>query len=327
LAAVADRLGLTGDLDELEQGLAGTFAGQPPGLARACARHLLADRGKRVRPFLCLLAARMRTPTAHHPAARALAQASELVHSSTLLHDDVIDLGEHRRGRPSARALYGNGASVLGGDLLLVEAIELIQNAGVPGTLTSMLKVLRDMVNAEALQLELRGRTDPSIDDYFRVCLGKTAALFGWALEAGARAGGGLTSHVDALGQFGRELGVAFQLVDDLLDLTGDEVTVGKSVLQDVNQGTITYPAIAALREEPELAARVRTAVEDGGEGDASLGAALQDALSRHGGLGDARRQVALHTDRAREALRSLPQSPAVQALDSFTHELAERSQ
>lgn len=325
LDTAASELGLLHDLEELERGLAATFAGQPPGLARTCARHLLADQGKRVRPFLCLLAARLRTPAAQHPAARALAQAGELVHNSTLLHDDVIDLGEQRRGRPSARALYGNGASVLGGDLLLVEAVQLIERSGVPGTLASMLEVLRKMVNAEALQLELRGRTDPSIDDYFRVCLGKTAALFGWMLEAGARAGGGLAAHVDALGNYGRELGVAFQLVDDLLDLTADEHSIGKSVLQDVSQGTITYPAIATLREEPDLAARVRNAVEDGG-GDPSLGTELRAALERHGGLSDARRQITLHTERARAALQCLPQSPAVHALDSFTHELAERS-
>ena len=324
LASVASRLGLLHDLQVLESALQETYADQPPGLARACARHLLADRGKRVRPFLCMLAARLRGPASRHQAARALAQAGELVHSSTLLHDDVIDLGEQRRGRPAARVLYGNGASVLGGDLLLVEALALVEGAGVPGAFVPLLDVLRSMVNAEALQLELRGRTDVSIDDYFRVCLGKTAALFEWVLEAGARAGGANPPQVAALGRYGRELGVAFQLVDDLLDLTGDSHAVGKSVLQDIRQGTITYPTIAALREEPELAARVLAAA-DGGP-TAGLGADLLAAMARHGGLTDARRQVTLHTERARAALETLPDSAARQAFDSFVTELADRS-
>ena len=150
---------------------------------------------------------------------------------------DVIDLGDTRRDRPTARFVFGNGASVLGGDLLLVQALGLIEAAGVPRLMTSMLSVLRRMIAAESLQLENRFRTDVSAEDYFDVSMGKTASLFEWAVEAGARAVGAEDDVVSTLVEFGHHTGIAFQLLDDLLDLEHDPSAIGKNVLQDVQGG------------------------------------------------------------------------------------------
>src|SRR5262249_20100903 len=154
--------------------------------------------------------------------ARAYAVAVELVHNATLLHDDVVDLGDKRRGADTARVVYGNAASIFAGDFLLIEALRRIQAAGLPAVLDKGLDVIRQMVIAETLQLESRGRVRSSIDDYFRIVEGKTASLFQWAMFAGARAGGVSPEIEGALETYGLKLGVAFQLVDDVLDVAGD---------------------------------------------------------------------------------------------------------
>src|SRR5690606_25678383 len=184
---------------------------------------------------------------------RDLAVACELVHAATLLHDDVIDEGTERRGAPAARVIYGNSASVLAGDALFTEALRLVGRAGVPGLLDELLTVIAEMVDAEALQLERRGRLDLSREAYLRVIRGKTATLFRWALRAGGGAAGLGAGQVDALGEAGASLGLAFQLTDDLLDLDGDPAVTGKDALADLRQGKVTWPVILACEREPDL--------------------------------------------------------------------------
>ena len=328
LTGVRDRLlpmadTLAGDLLALEVGLR-TVVERDGDLASQAAAHLLAAGGKRVRPVLCLLVAKAFPPGEPPPSVTLLAQVAELVHNATLLHDDVIDLGDTRRDRPTARALYGNAASVLGGDLLLVQSLGLIEAAGVPELLPSMLDVLRKMIGAESLQLENRGRTNVSEADYFAVSEGKTASLFEWAVEAGARCVGAEEHLVQTLRRFGREVGVAFQLLDDLLDLKRAPEAIGKNVLQDVQGGTVTYPIILALRDRPRLAARVARAA-DGSE-DPELAADIVAAVHQTGALDDCRRLIAERTARALGALAPLPPSRAKDALAAVATALAERA-
>ncbi len=254
LDATAERLGemrafLGSDLDEIEGALATTGAGES--LAHRSAQHLLAVGGKRLRPLCVALAAR--TGVGFTPAARELAIAVELVHAATLLHDDVVDLGEKRRGVDAARIVYGNAASIFGGDWLLVEALGRIRAAGLPDVLDRMLGVIKELVVAEALQLARRGRAGTSRDEYFEVARGKTASLFRWAMFAGARAGGVDGRACDALEAFGSDLGVAFQVVDDVLDVAGDSDVTGKSVLCDLREGKMTYPLIVAAERDPSV--------------------------------------------------------------------------
>jgi len=254
--------------------------------------------------------------------AERLAQAGELVHCASLLHDDVIDLGETRRGRPAARLVFGNAASVLGGDLLLVQALELAEAAGVPGVLSRLLETLGRMVEAESLQLERRGRLDVSENDYFEVVAGKTAALFEWCAESGARAAGASLAQVRALSSYGAEVGVAFQLVDDILDLVRGAADVGKSVLQDLGSGTLTFPVIRALRNRKDLRGLLRSLAAGERLSEASR---LGEAIEQAGGIDAGRREVSRRTELAREALRALPKSPARDALHLLAGQLAQR--
>jgi octaprenyl-diphosphate synthase len=298
------------------------LAGAADGPARDAVQHLVAAGGKRVRPLLCLLSTRSIPGGRADGAVELLAQAGELVHCASLLHDDVIDLGETRRGRPAARIVFGNAASVLGGDLLLVQALELAESAGIPGVLSRLLETLGRMVEAESLQLERRGCLDVSENDYFEVVAGKTAALFEWCAEAGARAAGASAPQADALRSYGAELGVAFQLVDDVLDLQRGPEEVGKSVLQDVGSGTLTFPVIRALRNRKDLRGLLRT-LATGEQPSEAL--RLGEAIEQAGGIDAGRREVSRRTELAREALRTLPPSPARDALHLLAGQLALR--
>lgn len=238
------------DLADVERELAHIGrAGDTP--AEKSARHLLDRGGKRLRPICVALASRM--GSGFNPAARSFAIVVELVHNATLLHDDVVDLGDVRRGAPAARVIYGNAASIFGGDWLLVEALTRVQAAGVPGVLDRALAVIREMVIAEAWQLERRGRVGATAREYFEIARGKTASLFRWAMFAGARAGGATDDVCAALEEYGTHLGLAFQIVDDVLDFDGQSGELGKALLVDLREGKMTYPLIVAMQKSPEL--------------------------------------------------------------------------
>jgi octaprenyl-diphosphate synthase len=208
-----------------------------------------------------LLAAKLAGPA--EPAAFELALAAELVHSATLLHDDVVDSGDLRRGKPTARVLYGNAASIFAGDWLLVAALRLIRQVDSGPLLDKMLSVLNEMILAESVQLENRGRLNAELGDYFAVVEGKTASLFRWAMYAGAFAAGLPPEQCAAADRFGLHLGVAFQAVDDLLDVDGDALVTGKTLFADLRDGKITYPLIVALSRRPALAEIVARYCED----------------------------------------------------------------
>lgn len=241
---------LSQDLGDVERELT-HLAKQGDSLAEKSARHLLDRGGKRLRPICVALAARM--GSGFNAQARTFATAVELVHNATLLHDDVVDLGDVRRGAPAARMIYGNAASIFGGDWLLVEALTRIQTAGIPGALDRMLLVIREMVLAEAWQLERRGRATATAREYFEIARGKTGSLFRWAMFAGARAGGASDEVSAALEEYGAHLGLAFQIVDDVLDIDGTGGEIGKSMLVDLREGKMTYPLIVAMQKSPEL--------------------------------------------------------------------------
>lgn len=248
------------DLGDLERELDLVGGGQD-GLAMRSAAWLLNRPGKRIRPLCVLLAARLGPRPA--PGMRDLAVACELAHAATLLHDDVIDLGEERRGAPTARMVYGNSASVLGGDHLLVEALQRVDRAGHPHLLTALLGVIGDMVAGEALQLELRGRFNPDPALYDRIVAAKTSSLFAWAMQAGTTAAGCSTAEVTAAARFGSALGQAFQLTDDALDLAGDPARTGKDALLDLREGKLTWPLLIAVQREPDLLVDLQAVAAD----------------------------------------------------------------
>jgi len=313
LAALAARLGelaeLThGDLAATEASLA-TLERGPSHVARS-AHHLLDLGGKRLRPLCVALAAR--AGDGFGAAARELAVSVELVHGATLLHDDVVDLGETRRGAPAARALYGNAASIFAGDWLLVEALRRVRRAGVPGLLGRLLDVIEEMIFAESEQLEARGKLSPDRAAYFRIVEGKTAALFRWALHAGARAGGLPPGACRALEEYGRHLGIAFQVIDDILDLRGDSAVVGKSLLTDVREGKMTFPLIVAVEERPEALPLIAHAAED-----PDAAGPVVALLVQTGAIEASMAVARQHVDAALRLLDALPASRARSALET----------
>lgn len=286
------------DIDYVEQELGrACTAGESPGVDAA--RHLVASGGKRARPLTVLLAASCFGPVPE--AARQLAVVAELMHSATLLHDDVIDDAPERRGQPTAKHVLGNAVSVLGGDLLLSHALDRTL-AAAPAALPSLLIVLRRLVDGEILQL--RGRTELILDPAicFRIMVSKTASLFGWAASAGGLVAGASPGEQEALRIYGEALGVAFQLVDDLLDYVGNPESTGKSLLGDLAQGKVTLPLVLACERRPELIEQICAAKA----GDLAAVTRLGQAVRASGACEQVRHQAAQETERAQAALQQL---------------------
>jgi len=288
------------------------------------AEHLISLGGKRLRPLCLVFAARL--GTGFSPAVRDLGVAVELVHSATLLHDDVVDLGDKRRGVDAARVIYGNAASIYAGDWLLVEAMRRVRASGFPDLLDSVLVVLKRMLDGEALQLRNRGQVRATIADYFTVVEGKTASLFEWALRAGGRSGGLDTRACDALAAYGLNLGVAFQLVDDVLDLSGDPDEVGKSLFSDLREGKMTAPLLFAVEREPGLAAVIEQVCANEGAVDPAVEHRVAVALRETGALAHAAKLAQQYSAQAVEQLRRVPPGPATDALHHVAVSLAHRT-
>jgi octaprenyl-diphosphate synthase len=266
---------------------------------------LISRGGKRLRPACVLLASRTGS-RARPDEVRTLAVAVELIHTATLLHDDVVDEGRERRGAPASRFLFGNTASILAGDWLLVEALARIGATGRPHLLEDALCALRGMVAAESIQLAARDGPMPNLDGYFRIAQGKTALLFAFALRAGACAAGAQPATVSALDAYGRALGLSFQIIDDVLDLEGSEASLGKSVLQDAREGKASYPLALGAARDAACSALVRAAPARWQK--AIWRAELHAALARTHALEDARAEAEHQAARATVCLGPLPE-------------------
>jgi octaprenyl-diphosphate synthase len=282
--------------------------------------HLLEAGGKRVRPLTVLLAAACFGPPP--AAARDLAVVAELVHLATLLHDDVIDDGQERRGRPTPRRIWGNAVSVLAGDLLLTHALERTATAAPKAVLLDLFATLRRLVDGEVVQLRGRTRLDPREELYFQVVRDKTASLFAWAARAGANISGAPAEAATALGDFGIHVGVAFQLVDDVLDYAGDHRVTGKVLLGDLMEGKLTLPLIRAIAEKPALMADVEAVRA----GDRRAALRVAEAVRASGACDSVRVLAREETARALASLERLPPSPARELLGSIARELAARA-
>ena len=286
--------------------------------------------GKRVRPLLVLLAARAAQPGRRGRGRVPLALLAEMVHSATLLHDDVIDDGLTRRGLPAPRVAYGNGVSVIAGDWLLSASLELALRAEVPGAMEALVRTLRQLVEGESRQISLRGKTDFTAEDALQIAHLKTGSLFAFCGEAGALAARAPAQVVAALRDFGMRSGSAFQIADDLLDFESDAQTLGKAVLADVMEGKPSLPLAIALKRLPplreEMAALLKldgTAAEDEVRTRVRAFAAR---LSRTGALGAARRIAEKERDAALAALERVPESPTRDLLAQVARALLSRS-
>ncbi len=329
LRDLATRLGelelwIGAELRDFEQDLALVPRGVRA--VQAAAHHLLDLGGKHLRPMCVALASKV--GDGFDAPARQLAVAVELVHTATLLHDDVVDVADTRRGQPTARMTFGNAASIFAGDWLLVDALRRVRTTGHLDLLDEMLAIIEEMIMAESLQLERRGKIHGDVADYFRVAEGKTAALFRWAMRAGARAGGSTPEVARALERFGLDLGVAFQIVDDCLDFAGETVVTGKALYTDLREGKLTYPLLLALDREPGLEAMVAGAIAAADAPvaeQAPLHRAIADIITSTGALADARRAATERIARAIAALTPVPEGDGKMALITVAEATASR--
>lgn len=270
--------------------------------------HLVEAGGKRLRPMLTLAAAKLLDyPGPYHI---HLAATVEFIHTATLLHDDVIDESQQRRGRPTANLLWDNKSSVLVGDYLFARSFQLMVEPGNLRTLEILANASATIAEGEVLQLTAAQdlRTDESV--YLQVVRGKTAALFSAATEVGGVISGAPALQVQALHDYGDALGIAFQIVDDILDYGGMSATTGKNIGDDFRERKLTLPVIKAIAraDAAERDFWSRT-IERGEQREGDLDHALS-LLARHDALRAARADALDWAARARAALQPLPDHP-----------------
>ncbi|GAB1392189.1 octaprenyl diphosphate synthase [Rhodocyclaceae bacterium] len=280
-------------------------------LVRQVAEYIVAGGGKRMRPALVLLAAgAVRYHGPHH---YALAAVIEFIHTATLLHDDVVDESSLRRGRETANAQFGNAASVLVGDFLYSRAFQMMVEVGN----MRIMQVLADATNiiAEGEVLQLMNCHNAEIDtnEYLQVVRYKTAKLFEAAARVGALLGNNDESVECGLASYGMHLGTAFQIIDDVLDYSGDETSIGKSLGDDLAEGKPTLPLIHVIKHGSAVqSACVRQAIESGGRTDFS---AIINVVREAGGLEAAREVAVKEVELAKQAIAILPDANYQNAL------------
>jgi len=287
-------------------------------------RHLIDSGGKRLRPLLTLAAARL---AGYEGDAHAkLAAAVEFIHTATLLHDDVVDESAMRRGKDSANIVWGNKPSVLVGDFLFSRAFQLMVEAGNLEVLNILANASAVIAEGEVLQLKSANNLGISEQDYLTVVSAKTAALFSAAGEAGAALAGSGRPVVQALRDYGRNLGIAFQLVDDALDYSGRAALMGKSVGDDFREAKVTLPIILAVRKTDAAARAFWTRViEDGVQNEGDLTRAIA-YVEETGAIRETLARAQAYADGACDALGVLPASPLREALVAVADFCVERA-
>jgi octaprenyl-diphosphate synthase len=285
--------------------------------------HLLGAGGKRLRPLLAVLAARGTGAPLDH--AVAVGCAAELIHTATLYHDDVVDDGRVRRGRPAARMVFGNGVVVLVGDFCLARALETVAMTGSLAMVQSLATTVTEMAEGEVAQLERAGNPDATVEDYFRVIDRKTASLIAWCARVGGSVGSVDAALVAPLERYGRALGRAFQIADDVLDSAIDETTAGKSVGHDLQEGKLTLPVLLACEADPALGRRIRKQIGEQGV-PAAVAAEILAEVRAAGGVEKARQKANALAGEAVRALEALPASPYRDAMRALAHLSADRS-
>ncbi len=279
--------------------------------------YLIEAGGKRLRPMLTLISARMFA----HPNGNQInyAAAVEFMHNATLLHDDVVDESEMRRGQPAARKIWGNQASVLVGDFLLGQAFMMMVETGDLTALRTLSEAAAVIAEGEVFQLARAGKLDTSEKDYMEIITAKTATLFEAATRVGAMAGGATRDQQDAMALYGRELGLAFQIVDDVLDYGGVRGDMGKNTGDDLREGKMTLPIILALKEADGKERDFLASALGNGAADEQMLARVLDILQRYGGLDAAIARALDHALKAREALAPFAPSGLRDILEGIT--------
>ena len=285
--------------------------------------YIFESGGKRFRPLLVIASAALggyRGPKAHIAACVA-----EYIHTATLLHDDVVDESDTRRGRASANNIWGNEASVLVGDFLLARAFQMMVQNLDPQSLQVMAQACMHLAEGEILQLLKSFDVNTTVEDYYNIIFGKTAALISACCEVGALIAGQEGEKREALKDYGREIGYAFQIVDDCLDVAGDPEKTGKPLGNDLKEGKLTLPILLALEEATR---EERKKVQDALLADEltpELFGQVKEVVDKYGGVDKARDRAREHADKAVAHLDLFEDSPQRSYLISMARFIVER--
>jgi len=293
----------------------------------AIGQYLQTAGGKRLRPALLLLASKA-AGAASGPAgetALELGAVVEMIHTATLVHDDVIDAAETRRGRPSSNAKWGNHICVLAGDWLYMQAFQIALRLRNFQILDLLIGLTQMMVEGELLQLERIGKIDISEADCMELVDRKTARLFSVCARLGAVAGGASAADCERLGEYGWNLGMAFQLVDDVLDFTAREKTLGKPVGGDLREGKVTLPLVYALESATSDERKMVATVLRQRSYETVPFALILAMLEKYNTVSRVRDRAQTFTAKARQIISELPQSPSQRALAAVTELVTER--
>lgn len=290
---------------------------------REMTRHMVQSGGKRIRPIMTLLAARTFAADEDVEKTVPVAAAAELIHMATLAHDDVIDKASTRRGEATVNSLWDNHTAVLAGDVMLARALVMLVDHGTPAIVRIMSDMIRRMCDGEIEQKATLGRLDQTELDYFERIEKKTALFFAACCETGAIHQGAAPEHVEALAEYGRNIGMAFQIVDDLLDVSADAAVVGKPVGNDLAEGVFTLPILYVMRQDgvgPRVSDILRTWPLTTGQIDELL------TLVRQNGAIEYSQGVAEDfVRRAQQHLETVPTSPGRELLFRVADELLTR--
>jgi octaprenyl-diphosphate synthase len=274
--------------------------------------YLRGGGGKRIRPALLLLSAKLFNYEGR--GAVKLGAVVEIIHTATLVHDDIIDEAKTRRGRPAANTQWGNSKCVLAGDWLYMQAFKVAVQERNFRILDSLIDLTQQMVEGELLQMEKLGKLI-TLDEHFDLIFRKTACLFSVCMRMGAILGGATADQEEQVARYGRDLGMAFQIVDDVLDLTASEKVLGKPVASDLREGKVTMAVIHALeRCTPAERKKIATVVEQRAFNGVTH-ADILDILARYGSVEYATAAAMQYAESARNAICTFPDSEIKRAL------------
>ena len=294
------------------------------GLVQQVGLHTLQAGGKRLRPAFVSLAAQATGKPFDVERARRLGAAMEMIHMATLIHDDVIDDAATRRGRPTASRVFGNTAAILGGDALLAKAMLVLARDGDVSLIRTVSEAVVDMCEGEVRELEVRGEFDLDVDAHLEVLRLKTASLIECCCELGALIAGAPAEIAAAMRVYGHHVGMAFQIVDDILDYRGDKAKTGKPKATDFREGQATLPLIYLVPalSDAETAIVRRRFGNHPSDDEVRM---LADWMASRGAFERAERDARAHVERALEALAPLGDSEARELLETVAEYVVRR--
>lgn len=309
-------------LEAIEKELYDTIS-DSEGIVRDMCNHILGAGGKRIRPLLVVYIGNMFTNDENHDLIRAAA-AAELIHMASLVHDDIIDNSDFRRSRQSVNKVWGNHYAVLCGDYLFAKAFGLLSGIGIVKSMKYMIEAIQSMCHGEILQASERYETNTVLEVYYNRIEKKTATFLACCCKSGADIAGAGDTQINLAAQYGINLGYAFQIIDDIMDLCGNTSVMGKPIGEDLIQGNLTLPVIL-LMDDAGYGDWIRQLIHRRDFTEESLGR-IKLVLEENGIIEKSYEIAGYHMEKAKEALRLLPESEYKDTLYKLTDMLQIRS-